>query len=73
MRVSNIKQAIAQARANADLFKATYYVNSASDGIRVERTPVTRRWAGNRTITIVEPLGAHGIIRRLSDGQGKEI
>jgi len=56
-RVRNLQEGIAQAKANAARFNATFYVNSTSDGIRVEREPVTQSWAGNKTLAAVSPDG----------------
>jgi hypothetical protein len=57
--VKSEKEAIEQAKANAARFGRLYYINSTSDGLRVEREPVDGIGSGfgNKTLYKVTPEG----------------
>lgn len=58
IRVKNSDAGIEQAKAEAGRTGVPFYVNSTTDGIRVEREPVSRGWAGAKTLYRVDPDGS---------------
>lgn len=56
-KFKNFNQAVETAKANASRSGTTWYVNSTSYGIRVEKSPITKGWAGNKTLAEVSPDG----------------
>lgn len=53
----DVKKAVSQAKANAKQSGQNRYVNSTSAGIRVEKAPIKKAWAGNKTLYVVKPSG----------------
>jgi hypothetical protein len=56
-KFKTLNSAIETAKANASRSGTTWYVNSTSDGIRVEKSPIKAGWAGNKTLAEVSPSG----------------